>query len=186
MFRKEHIRRAPVIKDGKLVGIVSESNLLNASPSLATTLSIWEVNYLVSKVTVKQVMTKKVKTIDVDTPIEEAARIMADAKIGGMPVTRAGKIVGMITETDLFKIFIELMGAREMGIRVSALVDNKPGELARLTQAVASAKGNFVAFGMFTGEDSTTKLVTFKVAGMTPEQVKVAISPIVKELVDMR
>jgi len=78
------------------------------------------------------------------------------------------------------------MGAREMGIRVSALVDNKPGELARLTEAVASAKGNFVAFGMFTGEDSMTKLVTFKVAGMTREQVRVAITPVVKELVDMR
>ncbi len=126
MFKKEHIRRAPVIKDGKLLGIVSESNLLNASPSPATTLSIWEMNYLVSKVTVRQVMAKKVKTIDVETPIEEAARIMADSKIGGMPVTRAGKIVGMITETDLFKVFLELMGAREKGVRVSALVEDKP------------------------------------------------------------
>ena len=100
MFKKEHIRRAPVIKDGKLLGIVTENDLLNASPSPATTLSVWEMNYLMSKVTVKHVMSKKVKTIDVDTPIEEAARIMTDSEIGGMPVTREGKIVGMITETD--------------------------------------------------------------------------------------
>ena len=86
MFKKEHIRRAPVMKDGKLVGIVSENDLLNASPSPVTSLSVWEMNYLISKVTVKQVMSKKVKTIDIDTPIEEAARIMADSKIGGMPV----------------------------------------------------------------------------------------------------
>ncbi|HXD08831.1 MAG TPA: CBS domain-containing protein, partial [Anaerolineales bacterium] len=66
MFKKEHIRRAPVIKDGKLVGIISEGDLLNASPSPVTTLSIWEMNYLLSKVTVKRVMSKKVVTVDVD------------------------------------------------------------------------------------------------------------------------
>src|SRR6266542_6986032 len=115
MFRKEHIRRAPVSKNGKLIGIVSERDLLFASPSPVTTLSVWEMNYLISKVTVKRVMSKKVITVDRDTPIEEAARIMADKKIGGIPVVDDGRVVGMITETDLFKIFLELMGARDKG-----------------------------------------------------------------------
>lgn len=186
MFRKEHIRRAPVIKNGKLVGIVSESNLLNASPSPATTLSIWEMNYLVSKVTVKQVMTKKVKTIEVDTPIEDAARIMADSKIGGMPVTRAGKIVGMITETDLFKVFLELMGARDKGVRVSALVEDKPGQLLRVSKAVTDAGGNFISFGVFSGPDTSVKLITFKVAGIKKDDVKKVLEKAVRKFVDIR
>ena len=117
LFRSEHIRRAPVVKGGKMIGIVSESDLLNASPSSATTLSVWELNYLLSKITVEKVMRKDVLTVDSDCPIEEAARIMADNKVGGLPVMDGKKVVGIITETDLFKIFLELMGAREKGVQ---------------------------------------------------------------------
>ncbi|MBM3179647.1 MAG: CBS domain-containing protein [Chloroflexi bacterium] len=186
MFKKEHIRRAPVIKNGKLVGIVSERDLLNASPSPVTSLSVWEMNYLLSKVTVKQVMSKKVRTIDVNTPIEEAARIMADSKIGGVPVMRSGAIAGIITETDLFKIFLELMGAREKAIRVTALVEDKPGQLAKVTKAIAEAGGNFISFGMFSGPDTSTKMLTFKVAGMPKDNVKKALENIVKKFWDIR
>lgn len=186
MFKKEHIRRAPVIKDGKMLGIVSERDLLNASPSPVTSLSVWEMNYLMSKVTVKQVMTKKVKCLDADTPIEEAARLMADSKIGGMPVMRSGMIVGMITETDLFKTFLELMGAREKAIRVSALVEDKPGQLAKVTKAIADAGGNFISFGIFAGPDTSSKLLTFKVAGMKKDAVKAALEKVVKKFWDIR
>ncbi|PKN94175.1 MAG: hypothetical protein CVU44_07175 [Chloroflexi bacterium HGW-Chloroflexi-6] len=186
LFKKEHIRRAPVVKDGKLVGIVTEGNLMNASPSAATTLSIWEMNYLLSKIKVSELMTKNVMTVTEDTPIEQAARIMADNKIGGLPVLRDGHVVGVMTETDLFKLLLELMGAREMGVRVTALLTDKPGTLADLSQAIASQKGNVVAFGVFTGEDSSNKMVTFKVQGLGLEKVKQAIQPYVKEILDIR
>ncbi len=186
MFKKEHIRRAPVVKDGKLVGIVTENDLLNASPSTVTSLSVWEMNYLISKVTIKQVMTKKVKTIDVGTPIEEAARLMADLKIGGMPVMRDGKVVGMITETDLFKIFLELMGARTKALRVTAVIDDKPGTLAKITKAIADEGGNFISFGQFVGNDPSTKVLTFKVAGIKKENVKNALAKCVKKFWDIR
>jgi len=186
LFKRERIRRAPVVKDGKLVGIVSDKDLLNASPSPASSLSVWEMNYLLSKITVSEVMSKKVLTVSEDTPIEEAARIMADNKIGGLPVMRDGHVVGIITETDLFKIFLELMGAREKGIRVTALLEEKPGQLAKVTEAIAAAGGNFVAFGQFTGEDPSNRLVTFKVAGMKKEDVKKVIAEIADEVWDIR
>jgi len=186
MMKTEHIRRAPVIKDGKLVGIVSDKDLLNASPSPATSLSVWEMNYLLSKIMVKEVMTKDVMTVAEDTPIEQAARIMADNKIGGLPVMRDGHVVGMITETDLFKIFLELMGAREVGVRVTALVYEKLGQLAAITKAVAERGGNFIAFGVFIGEDPSNRLLTFKVNGMELDDVRKAIEPIVEEIIDIR
>jgi len=186
MFKRERIRRAPVVKEGKLVGIVSDKDLLNASPSPASSLSVWEMNYLLSKITVSEVMTKKVITVAEDTPIEEAARIMADNKIGGLPVMRDNHVVGIITETDLFKIFLELMGARESGVRVTVLIEEKRGQLAKITEAVANAGGNFVAFGQFSGEDPSTRLVTFKVAGLKKDEVKKAVSEIAKEVWDVR
>jgi acetoin utilization protein AcuB len=186
MMKKDHIRRAPVIQNGKLIGIVSDKDLLNASPSPATTLSVWEMNYLLSKITVKDVMTKKVMTVLEDTPIEEAARILADNKIGGMPVMRGDKVVGMITETDLFKMFLELMGAREKGVRVTFLIEEKPGQLAAISKAVADLGGNFVAFGQFAGEDPSSRLITFKVQDLTEDQVRKIVETYGIKLVDLR
>lgn len=186
LMKREHIRRAPVMKDGKLVGIVSDKDLLNASPSAATSLSVWEVNYLVSKILVKDVMAKKVITVNEDTPIEEAARMMVDSKIGGLPVMRGEAIVGMITETDLFKVFLELLGARHMGVRVTALIKDEPGQIARITKAIANQDGNILAFGQVAGEDTSNYMVIFKVDGLSESQVQGLVEPLVLRLIDIR
>lgn len=186
MMKREKIRRAPVVKDGRLVGIVSDKDLLNASPSPATSLSVWEMNYLLSRIAIKDVMTRKVLTVNEDTPIEQAARIMADNKIGGLPVMRGDNIVGIITETDLFKIFIELMGARDMGVRVTALLHEEKGQLARLTKAIAEAGGNFIAFGQFTGDQPDNWLITFKVSELDEDTVRRITEPLVERIVDIR
>jgi acetoin utilization protein AcuB len=186
LMKREHIRRTPVVTDGKLVGIVSDKDLLNASPSPATSLSIWEMNFLLSKVTVKDVMTIDVLTITEDTPIEEAARIMADNKIGGFPVLRGDQVVGVITETDLFKIFLEFMGAREHGVRATLLITEKPGQLATLTKTLTDMGGNFIAFGQFVGTNSSNRLVTFKIAYLTEIQVRDCLTPLVEKVIDIR
>ena len=186
LMKRERIRRAPVIKEGQLVGIVSDKDLLNASPSPVTSLSVWEMNYLLSKIPVSDVMTQNVLTVTEDTPIEEAARIMADNKVGGLPVLRGDEIVGIISETDLFKVMLEMMGARERGVRVTIMVHDKPGGLALITQAIASAGGNFISFGTFLGDSPTKGLITFKVEGLDEAKVKEILNPLVEQLVDMR
>lgn len=186
LMESEHIRRAPVVKDGKLVGIVAQKDLLNASPSPVTSLSVWEIHDLVSKITVKRVMTSKVITIQEDTPLEEAARLMADHRIGGLPVLHGDKITGMITETDLFKIFLELLGAREKGVRLSMLVANQPGEIAKISQAIFEIGGNILALGAFAGDDLSTSVVTVKVVGPSLEHLKTTIEPLIIRLKDIR
>jgi acetoin utilization protein AcuB len=117
LMRDKKVRRLPVLDGkGKLVGIVSEKDLLYVSPSPATSLSIYELHYLTSKITVGKIMTTDVITVSEHTPLEEAARIMADNKIGGLPVMRNERLVGIITESDLFRVFVELWGAQEMEV----------------------------------------------------------------------
>lgn len=187
LMHQEHIRRLPVVDNrGQLVGIVSERDLLHASPSDATTLSVWELNYLLCKITIGEIMTRNVITVNVDTPIEEAARIMADAKIGGLPVARNGKVIGIITETDLFRIFPEMLGAREPGVRLAVLVPNVPGELAQLTKSIFDTGGNIVALGTFLGDSSENREVTIKVTGIDPQTLEELVTPLTDRVVDIR
>jgi len=187
LMKKEHIRRLPVVdKRGRLVGIVSEQDLLQAAPSSATSLSVWEVNYLIGKVIVNEVMSKDLITITENTVLEEAARIMVDNKIGGLPVVRDREVVGIITETDLFKIFLELLGAREAGVRLACLVPNISGELAQLTKAIFDAGGNVLTLGTFLGESSENREITLKVEGITPQSLETAIEPFVERILDIR
>jgi len=186
-MREFHIRRLPVLdKSGKLVGIVSEKDLLYASPSPATSLAIYEMHYLLSKLTAAEVMTKDVITVAEDTPVEDAARIMTDHKIGGLPVMRGDQLVGIITETDLFKLFLELLGARQKGVRLTMLVPDVKGTLAKITAAIAQQGGNIIALGTFLGEDPSNLMVATKVADVPKNTLVNILKPLIVEMIDAR
>ena len=187
-MKTEHIRRMPVIdKHGKLIGIVSDKDLLHASPSPATSLSVWEITYLLGKIKIQDVMTRKVITVSADTPLETAARIMVDNKIGGLPVVDGdGAVIGIITETDIFKAFIELFGARQKGVRVTTIVTDNQGQLAKITHAIAEAGGNITALVELPGTDSTNYEVLFKVIGVAKDQLVEVLQPFVVRVTDVR
>ena len=187
LMRERKVRRLPVLDSrGKLVGIVSDQDLLYASPSPVSSLSVWEMNYLLAKLKVEEVMTRKVITVTEDTPLEEAARIMADNKIGGLPVMRDDRLVGIVTETDLFKTFLEMLGARQPGVRVTALIPSAKGTLAKITKAIFGAGGDIIALSASPDASGTRWQVTFKVQDVPRDQLVEAIRPVVENILDVR
>lgn len=138
-MQEEGIRGLPVVeKDNTLVGIVTLNTLRKVMPSPATTLSKYEANYLLSKMTVGEVMTKKVITCTPDMPVEEAALLMNRHKIAHLPVVKDGsKLVGIITETDLLRLFVQIMGVEEGTCRL--VVRDLPvagGEVEKIAQTL--------------------------------------------------
>jgi len=162
IMRKNKIRRLPVLEKGKLVGIVTEKDILYASPSKATTLDVWELHYLLNKLKIREIMTRDVVTIQEDTPVEEAAKIMVDNKIGALPVVKGDELVGIITETDIFKVFLEMFGSRKKGVRYTFKVPNVPGTFAKLSQKVFEAGGNIVSLASY-GETEEVYTLVMKV-----------------------
>ena len=187
LMRQRSIRRLPVVdKKGRLVGIVSEKDLLYASPSPATSLSVYEIGYLLSKLKVEEIMTDKLITVTPEAPLEEAACYMADNKIGGLPVVSGDRLVGIITETDVFKTFLEMMGAREKGIRLTLSVHDEPGTLSRITGAIAALGGDIIALGTFYGESRTEGIIMLKVCGVEEEPLIKALEAIDVHIRDVR
>lgn len=187
MMRERKVRRLPVLDpSGKMVGIVSDRDLLHAAPSPATSLSVYELHYLLAKLTVKRVMSSPVITVTASTPLEEAARIMADNKIGGLPVTDDGKLVGIITETDIFKILLELLGARTAGVRVTVAVQEAKGVLARITRALADEGANIVSVATYGGPNAGEPRLMFKLSDVTPEATRLALQRLGLTIIDLR
>lgn len=187
LMKAEHIRRLPVVdKDGILIGIVSERQLLAASPSDATTLSVYEIKELMNKVTIDKIMTRDVLTVTADNPLEETARIMADNKVGGLPVVEGRKVVGMITETDVFKVFLEMLGARQKGLRLMVETTDAPGTFAKISQAIFDAGGNIIALGTFMGKTSDVSEIMIKANNIDKEKLLAVVKPYILTVLDIR
>ncbi len=186
-MREENVRRFPVLdKNGKLVGIVTEKELLYASPSPVTSLSVHELHYLLSKLTVDKIMSTELITVSETSLVEEAALLMIDRNVGALPVMRGDQLVGIITETDLFKTFTELFAAREEGMRLTLLVPDQRGEVAAVAQAIAELGGNIISLGTFLGEDMSNRMLTVKVVGVARVDLVSRLESLGVKILDVR
>ncbi len=187
LMRERKVRRLPVLDSaGKMVGIVSDKDLLHAAPSPATSLSVYELHYLLAKLTIKQVMASPVITVGPDTPVEEAARIMADNKIGGLPVMEGGNLAGIITETDIFKVLLELLGARTPGVRLTVETKDEKGVLAQITRTLFDAGANIVSVAVYNGPVAKEWRIMFKLTDVSGVDVRKALEQTGVTVVDMR
>jgi acetoin utilization protein AcuB len=137
IMKENNIRRLPIVDKGKLVGIVTKHDLLEASPSPATSLSVFELNYLLAKMKVKEIMKKNPMTLTPDTPFEEALRLGQEKKIGSFPVVENGKLVGITTESDIIRFVTRVLGIKEEGSRIT--IEGLGGKLGDLEKIVSIA-----------------------------------------------
>jgi len=151
LMRKNKFRRLPVVDGGKLVGLITDRDLREVSPSPATTLSIFELNYLLGKIQIKDIMKRKVITIGADATVEEAALLLYNNRIGGLVVVDGqGTVVGVITETDIFKCFVDVMGLAEGKTRLTIDATDKIGLLHEITEVFSDLGINICSMVSYT------------------------------------
>ena len=147
LLKKHNIRRLPVVDDGKLVGIVTDKDLMRVTPSAATTLAKYEINSLLAGISIGEIMSKSVISVNESAPIEEAALLMSRNRVSGLPVTSdVGAVVGVITETDIFDAFVNIMDLEEGKTRITLEVADKVGVVCDLAGIVSEAGYNIDSF----------------------------------------
>ena len=175
LMDKAKVGHLPVLnKNNSLAGLITHADLLKAGPSSATSLDMYEISYLLSKLTVEKVMMKNVITVQENEIVEEAARIMADKGIGCLPVMKGTLLTGIITDTDIFHFFINAFGARHKGVRITVNFTEKPGQLAAFAGSIAEKNGNIVAFVSSEGDDIAHRRATLKITGLGRADVEEA------------
>ncbi len=163
-----HFHRLPVTDDnGRLIGLVTEGLVSETSGKNTTSLSIYELNYLLSRTKVKDIMIKDVRTISPDVFLEEAASAMLENGISVLPVVeKDNKVIGIITEKDIFQAFVELMGYRSQGTRFVIRCEDKPGVFAKATALFAQEDANLESLAVYHTERGVEVVV--KATGVVP------------------
>ncbi len=185
-IRKNNIRHLPVVKDGRLVGIIVLSDLLTNQPSRATTLSVHEIYSLLESLRVSQMMSKPVITVAGDCPLEEAARIMVENSISCLPILEGDELVGIITETDIFKALVDILGGKEAGFRISMRVPERVGELASISNRIAEAGGNIISVTSTHIKEDGKRDVMIKEVGADEKSLQSWLKSCGIEIVDVR
>ncbi len=182
------IRRVPVLDhDGKLVGIISDRDVRENMPSPATTLSKWEINTLLDQLKAEEIMTTPVLVTAPDCPLEEAARVLIEKKIGALPVVKDGDLVGIITETDFFQAFVDMLSGGDVpGLRFVLRVERHKGILATLASIINENGGGIIAIATENEPDGKHKRVLVKEEGADAAAVRKALAEADIEVLDVR
>ena len=177
LIRQHGIRHLPVVEAGRLVGIVTDRDLRQASPSPATSLEIHELHYLLEKVRVCDIMASRVHTVAPETPIEEAARLMLQHKIGCLPVLRGTELVGIITETDILAAFVDVMGIQTAQTRLELALEDRPDAFLDVCRIIQDQGGNIVSMVSATAirKGEHEKIRLFRVDGASVDSLVKAI-----------
>jgi acetoin utilization protein AcuB len=150
LMQGNHVNHLPIVTDkGRLVGLVTQEDMLSASPSPVTSLSVFEIYSLLDKIKMEQIMSKPVLAVKADCSLPAAARFMVDNDVGCLPVMEGDKLIGIITDTDIFKAFIEVMGGGQPGSRIEVELPDKKGQLAATLSAMAAAGSSIVSVTVF-------------------------------------
>ena len=136
LMKEKKIKHIPVLRDEKLKGIISDRDIREFSPSKATSLDIYELHYLLATTKVKEMMKTKVITITAESPVEEAAMLMLDNNIGSLPVVEGGRLAGIISDRDIFKVLVDITGIRHGGHRVALTVEDRPGSVREVADII--------------------------------------------------
>ena len=187
LMEKERVSRLPVIdSEGRLIGLVSQKDITLAITRVPQGQTLHKMAHDLNVLRVDEIMSKEPVTITKDRTVEEAARTMVDLSISCLPVVEEGKLVGLVTKSDMFRILLELFGARSFGLRLTCIVDEKPGQIAAIARAVSQIGGDIISFGALNGFDETSRTLTLKVDGCDQACLVSALSPLVREIVDVR
>ena len=188
VMRTRNIHHLPVVENDQLIGIVSDKDLLYASPTVDRPISWAESTSQAAALPVRQVMQHDVVTICPDCPIELAAAIMADHNIGALPVVNSPDshaLVGIITQTDIFRLFVEMLGSRAPGVRASLEIENRKGALASLFNRVVEAGGLVASVSSFPATLPSRIRIILKVADVDQETMRSLLKP-EETVIDLR
>src|SRR4030042_2934559 len=146
LLKEHNIRHLPVLEKGKLVGVITDRDLKRASPSDATALEAHELLYLIATIKVREIMTKNPITVPYNFTIEEAAELLLQARISGMPVVnKDGDVIGTVTQTDLFKVLISLTGVGKKGVQFAFLLEDRPGSIKDVADVIRGYGGRMAS-----------------------------------------
>ena len=170
LLRLRKLHALPVVdKEGQLVGIITKKDLLDLLP--VAVLPVYITSYLLSTIAIEEAMTRRVITVTENSPLEEAARILIDNKIGSLPVMRGGQLVGIITESEIFRAMTDALGARSEGIRITIRLLEDKGELGAITDGIIQLGGKLVSLSTYWGENPLKRIITLKVRGVNREEL---------------